>query len=59
MSDHVSKIDMRHLNGVVGCPFVYMSSVNCARFTPRPDVQYICECDGNRPRPKIRGVKNE
>lgn len=59
MSNHVSKIDMRHLNGVGGCPFVHMSHVNCARFKLRQGIQYLCECDGNRPRPKVRGVNNE
>lgn len=59
MSNHVSKIDMRHLDGGGGCPFVYMSSVNCAMFLPGPEVQYICECGSNEPRPKVRGVKNE
>ena len=58
MSDHVSKIDMRHRNGVGGCPFKYMYSVNCARFKPGPLVQYICECDARRPAPKQRGVSN-
>ena len=52
-----SKIDMRHLNGVGGCPFKRMLNVACVG---RKGIhQYRCECLGGAPAVQSRRNTNE
>jgi len=55
MRNHVSKIDMRHLDGEGGCPFIGMSSVRCIDMRGCTGIQYVCECEANKPATQSRG----
>ena len=58
-SKHVSKIDMRHLDGEGGCPFIGVSSVGCIWMKDRAGIQYVCECRANEPAIQSVVIKNE
>jgi len=49
-----SKIDMRHLNGKGGCPFIGNLSVRCTWNKSNKEGQYVCECDATKPAPQDR-----
>lgn len=50
--EHESKIDMRHLNGMGGCPFKHMLNVVCVGQSRSG--QYRCECLGRAPAAQSR-----
>lgn len=58
----VSKIDMRHMDPFVPCPFEGTLSVRCTFYAiddPYDNNQYVCECriDSQSPQTQLRRLK--